>query len=937
MIAKVWVAAVVSTIVLCTWMSGTLEPISRALSDLRFAAFTQSPSGKTAVVEIDTASLAEIGHWPWPRSVYAAAIDRLMDAGADGIAIDIDLSVPSTEDSDAALEAALKRADGAVILPAFRQTTKGAGHPIVLTVPLERFARHSWSGLVDVVPDGDGEIRTFQEVADIDGNTYMSMPLILAGKDARTGARFSIDFSINPQQIERISLADLVAGRIDPSRISGRKIVIGATAVELKDYFQVPGHGYIAGSVLQALAVETALLNHRLMPIPTGLTLAGFLLLAGGGVFLSLRMPMARFFSFCLILALTIEGTATLLQQRGRLIADTAPFHAEILAYAFAAMSNEIRRRRCMWLLSSHENERLRHILQSVVSDNLEGIIVADSNGQIASASRVAQVLLGSPSVQLQSGARLAGLLPPVLNAAIERSVDCYRAGTPARKEIIEATIDTCSGHRTLECVVTVTTIEDGKTQTASTDCDFVICLLFRDVTDRKSAQARVEWMAKFDAATGLPNRRLFLERLAAVISEYRQTSGTSALMYFDLNRFKSINDGFGHATGDALLRLVGERIAHHVSDADTLARIGGDEFAILHHAASFPEDVQRFAVEISEAFAEEFAPNGFVVSCGVSIGYTEISGQDTESAAMARADAALYQAKSNAGTGICLFDAALDAELKLKRELQEDLRRALENHEFFVAYQPQVDIATGTFVGAEALVRWRHPTRGVISPGVFIPIVEQAGLISAIGELVLAEACREAATWHTPLAISVNVSVAQLTRGDLAAKCRALLRTTGLSSDRLVLELTETVLIDDPELIGKTISELRKLGIKIAIDDFGTGYSSLSYLQGLTIDKLKIDQSFVRHLPTDTGSLSIVRAIIMMADALGISVIAEGIETDEQAEFIRLLGCAEGQGYLFGRAVVAEEFQAILKDRQIGDRPENGTTCVLRSIYRGR
>jgi diguanylate cyclase (GGDEF)-like protein len=479
-----------------------------------------------------------------------------------------------------------------------------------------------------------------------------------------------------------------------------------------------------------------------------------------------------------------------------------------------------------------------------------------------------------------------------------------------ARQELRLLTKD--GGHRWIEVHARLTLNADGAVSTISGTLN--------DVTERKALEEQLTHQAFHDSLTNLPNRALFMDRLRQAIARLERRRGSVAVLFMDLDNFKVINDSLGHHIGDLLLVSVSDRLRECVRPQDTAARLGGDEFTILLEDFSGIDQIIRVAKRIQEQRQAPFLLDDYEVFVTASVGIALSSSEsETPETLLRNADVAMYRAKLGGKGRMEIFDLSMNARVMARMELETDLRRAIARDEFRVYYQPVVDLGTGRIREFEALVRWEHPRRGLVSPAEFIPLAEETGLILPIGRLVLAEACQQVRRWQLlfpsdePLILSVNLSARQFQHAGLEHEIAETLEVTGLDPACLKLEITESVMMHEAEATVRMLRQLKRLGIKLAIDDFGTGYSSLTYLQLFPLDILKIDKSFVHRIGHDAGTLAIIRMVMTLARTLHLRVTGEGIETLDQLAVLRNEGCDSGQGFLFARPLPASAAQELL------------------------
>ncbi|MBP8307547.1 MAG: EAL domain-containing protein [Burkholderiaceae bacterium] len=556
--------------------------------------------------------------------------------------------------------------------------------------------------------------------------------------------------------------------------------------------------------------------------------------------------------------------------------------------------------------------------LRLVFQHALEGIMILSRSGQILSTNPAAAAMFGYPEDVLRT-MTLDALLVDDQVAHADESLPLARFETSARR---------CSGER---LPVEVAISESGISGTQHR------IAIVRDITERKQAQERLSRMANFDSLTGLPNRSSFRERLGHAMSRARDSRAQLALMFLDIDRFKTINDSLGHDFGDRLLVQVASRLSSCIRSGDTLGRgetrlgdnevyrLGGDEFTVLIEALTGPEPAAQVAKRILHTLAEPFVIGEHELFISASIGITVFPDDPDEQTDLdgliRQADMAMYHSKEAGRDTHSFYNAELNASATERHMLETSLRHAFERGEFHLVYQPKANLSDGAITGVEALIRWRRPDLPPIGPDKFIPILEETGLIVPVGGWVLREACRQVVAWDAqglpPVNLAVNLSARQFRQADLIEQIAATLRESGLAASRLEIELTESTLIEDTEMVTRIMASLGALGVAVAIDDFGTGHSSLSYLKRFDVDTLKIDRSFVRDTPDDPEDNAIAIAVIALAHGLGLKVVAEGVENEAQADFLRAQHCDQIQGYLLSEALGPNDLAHWLRERQ--------------------
>jgi len=883
--------------------SGWHGALRNALTDLRFAWEQRQASGEIVVVAIDAVSIEKIGIWPWPRRLYADLLRRLEAAGTRDIVFDVDFSTPSDAASDKTFVEALEGAGGSVVLPSFRQpgTDGGGSTAIHINRPLGQFGDHSWPAVVNVTIAPDGLVRRYPFGEKLDGQFLPSMGAVLAGQYDEKRKPFLIDFSIRTASIPKVSFVDVLRGDdATLDKLRDKKVIIGGTALELGDRFSVPNGGVISGPLLQTLAAESILQNRTLRWTSDIVTLIGLCVISLIMMFSWRRLAAGMRVILLIGMAAAVEMIAIMLQANLPLIFDTSLFHTAIVVYLAAIALDEIDFRDLLGRIAESRFQRIAMSLgDGLVCTDRNHLITVWNPGAAAIFGYEPAEMIGRPFASICADA--AGMVLP--------SFSNSDAAQP-RLQLPGGTVMEFDGrHKNgegfpVEACFSGWQGADGLQYGA----------ILRDISVRKREAERIRYLAEHDPLTGLANRYTLDAGLAAMISTTAGHPCEVALLVLGLDGFQQINDMQGHACGDLVLCAVTERLNAEAGPEAIVARLSGDEFAIAIPVTVTGESVTQLSERIALAFDAPLRAGSrqhrIKVSIGVAV-YPE--GGRTAGELLANGHLALSRAKSSRRGSYVMFESAIRQELEARLTLEAELSHAAERNEFELFYQPQVRLTDGSLTGAEALIRWRHPVRGLVSPAEFMPVVNTSSISDRIAGWVLETACRQARIWEKGgynVRVGVNLSPSQFRSGDLATTVAQALEMTGLSPSLLELEVTEDILLRDEQGALDTFLRIQKLGVCIVFDDFGTGYASLSYLKKFPLDGLKIDRSFVLELLADSGDAAIVGSTIGLSRQLGLAVIAEGIENRATADLLVSMGCEQGQGYFFGRPMPAQAFE---------------------------
>jgi diguanylate cyclase (GGDEF)-like protein/PAS domain S-box-containing protein len=880
------------------YLGGALEPLENRLLDARFRLTERPASTEIVLVTIDPASLKRLDVWPWPRGYHATVVENLLAAGAGRIGFDVDFSSRSDREEDAELASALRASGGRVVLPVFHQWEQGSGRDLLTaTVPLPIFVDQTSLGAIHILPGRDGLVRDYG----IDGPPGVdAVPSFAAAiLDGRVEApsEFRIDYGIAASSIPRLSYVDVLTESFDRSIVDGQVVIVGSTAVELGDWVAAPLVKAMPGPVLQAMAAESMVQGRALRPLSPLLSLATTLALALlVGPWLESRSWRAGLAAVT-GLALVSAAASLAVQAVSPRILEASPWLVTLVGAYGYALVRRVDQQALKLLAQRLLLRRTEDLMELVVENSFDGIVMVGADGRVVRVNRAAEAVFG------RQAADLIGL--PVEDLITlpddEPEITPSSLGPQPASGPWEVVGRRSGGPIHLE--MTVSTVES--------DEENLRVAFLRDITERKAQRRALEHRASHDALTGLPNRSCLTRRSRQALVEAGRDRTPVALLLLDLIRFREINDTLGHHTGDQILAKIALRLRSPLGPGDTIARLDGDEFAVLLPDTGF-EGAREMAWNLIDRLKQPFQVEGLSLLVDASIGIVIFPDHGaTAEMLIQRGDVAMNAAKRERAK-LAFYDPRHDFHSKRRLALTAELRGAIEEGKLSVRYQPKVSAETGRAIGVEVLVRWSHPDHGDVPPDEFIPIAEQSGLIRPLTLWVLETAVSQCAEWRrrgVEIGLSVNLSARNLLEKRLPDTLAGLLHSTGLPAEHLCLEITESVIMENPKKALEVLTEIAGLGVEISIDDFGTGYSSLGYLKKLPATEIKIDKSFVLEMDRNPDDETIVRSTIDLAHNLGLKVVAEGVERPGVWGKLKDLGCDYGQGYLFGAPMSPDEF----------------------------
>ncbi len=902
--------------------------------DWNLAAWSRAPADDIVIIAIDEQSLREIGRWPWSRRIHADLIRKLTAAGAKAIALDIVFAEPDATDpaADAKLAAAMA-SNGRVVLPVLNEQNRLDGQ-LLETLPIPMLATAvAGMGHVDVELDPDNIARSVYLKAGL-GSPYwptlalalieLNNPTVRRTPPSQRTAEFDplslyawqrndrilIPFAGPPGHFQQVSYSDVLRGNFPPAAFRDKFVLVGSTASGMGDALPTPVSGLarpMPGVEYNANILDALRQGLTIQPLPAGwsLLLTGLLVLFPVMLYADCpprwTLPLAG-----LALLLTLASSFVLLHGAHLWFPPATALLVQGLSYPLWSWQRLRRAIRSLF----EEEERAQVTLHSIG----DAVITTDAKGAVQYLNPVAENLLGSTLAALRG--RPLGVVFQTADehdryTGVDLAAVCLEKGRLVR--LPESSI--LSNHIGQEYAIRASAapIHDLQNRISG------VVIAFSDITETRRLTEQMAYQATHDALTHLPNRNLLRDRLQHAIIRAQRTGQGLALLFVDLDHFKKVNDSLGHTAGDGLLRAVTARLLTCGRKEDTIARLGGDDFVFLLEDVQQEDRVAAFARKIVKILESPFQVENHECFVTVSIGISLFpkDGEDVETL-LKNADTAMYRSKDSGRDNIQFYAHDMHIRVLKRLTMEQDLRHALERQELELHYQPQMDLRQSRIIGVEALLRWRHPQHGLMSPLDFVPLAEETGLIETIGEWVLRTACQQAKAWQREglpaLRMAVNLSPRQFLRPGMTGMVARILRETDLEPRHLDLEITESLLMKDVEDSIATMHALKAIGVRLSIDDFGTGYSSLNYLKQFPIDQLKIDKSFLQEIVNSQDDAAITLAIIALAHSLRLTVIAEGVENEMQQIFLHANQCDEIQGYHLSRPVPPHQIPALLK-----------------------
>ena len=891
--------------------------------DLESTAISNPVDENIVIVAIDDASLEKLGRWPWSRAIHARLIDQLTIAGVTGIAMDIlfmepDLAHPK---NDQLLASAIRR-NGNIVMPVL---TSIEDDHFVISKPLAEISDAAAQlAHVNMHFDTQGIVRQVDLQIKLNEDQFLPamslalsrlLPKHIDPPNLTEQDRILISFAGPPGQFQHISYADVLLYEDVQKELKGKVVLIGMTAAGLGSRIATPvskSQLLMSGIEFQANAFSTLRSGHIIRTLQWPLyTLISLFLIA-------IPIILFRFFrpSHALLLALgfSIMTAFCSIFLLGKLFLWFSPLPillCLILSYPLWSWQRLEQLKHSLF----KEHEKASATLVAIA----EAVITTDQRDCIEFMNPAAEKLLASPLAEAKY--KPFSDVCQFINQTDASSLE-GRSLTNEKQQEITRVIRNKIGEEYAVHISSSPMYDENKQPVG-------VVYALNDLTEILNIHRKISFIASHDTLTGLPNRILLHDRLEQAIIMAKREKLNFAILFIDLDGFKKINDAMGHASGDLLLQEVAVRLRNWIRKSDTISRWGGDEFIILLKNLASPSDAADIATKIIHSLASSFLINGQEVFVSSSIGISLFPDDGKQAnILLEKSDTAMYNVKENGRNNFCFYSQKLENQAKERLVMETDLRKALKLDEFEMYYQPQIDLISNQMIGAEALIRWNHPEKGLVSPDDFIPLAEEIGLIIPIGEWIIQNVCLQLKLWKKqgfpPIKVAINLSAHQFAQKNLVSLITREIKKNNLAPEFIQVEITESMMIKDISRVIEILDELKSAGISIAVDDFGTGYSSLEYLKRFPIDKLKIDKSFIDNVLHDTDDASIVQAVIALGHNMNMQIIAEGVENEGQARFLQERNCEFGQGYFYSKPLSAEKMEPLIKAYKQQEKPDS-------------
>lgn len=861
---------------------GWLTTIENHLHDNESFFTRKTVDSDVVIVEIDHSSLKELEGWPWPRRHYAKVINNLIQEKAKTVFIDIDFSSKSNTEDDDILANTLKNIEaGSVLMPAFIQYSNSSRNKyLTLIEPDKKFRKNVSAVSVNLNPDSDGLVRHINLMPEFAGELLPTAAIVFNDYPAEINERLKLDLRITPASFKHISFYEIYNNNFDPSLIKDKFIIIGATALELSDQIALPVYQSLAGPVVQAIAIQT-LVNGKLIK-PDKATTVILIILACLPIWLfystrSWRKGLILLIATNLML-LVLSAT---LHTKNIILLDIIPFILlSTLSYVFLQFTKLDRQlyKILSQKLKLNKNEAM---MSHVIQNTSEGIILLDESLNITTMNSAAEKIFGDFDNRLISTSATA--LFPDLEF---KNITLHSSNQFETKALYKSKLSI-----PVEIMSNQLELKNERLYT----------IFIHDISERKAQQEILVHKATHDLLTGLKNRAHFLACIEKAMNAYKSDQHAATLIIIDLNNFKEINDTLSHNTGDRLLAMLGKRLKILENKHTCVARLGGDEFSILTSNKLSEQDLIALINRIQKHISEPIELNEISITIEAAIGIAHIPdhAKNTDDILIA-ADIAMYKSKYNKDP-FSIYDPLFDYRTKRNLAISNDIKQALNNDQFQLHYQPKVDFRSSTVTNLEALIRWQHPTLGLIQPDEFIPIVENSSLIKPITMFTIEAAIKKQRKLQDAgldISMAVNLSAKLLEDNNLADDINRLLSLHDVSAEKITLEITESAAMSSHKRTLNILNKLIKSNLKLSIDDFGTSHASFSYLKQLPATELKIDKLFITNICNDNSDKIITSSIISLAHGLNMQVVAEGIEDKKTYDYLNELGCDIAQGY---------------------------------------